>query len=1096
MFRALVYVSYFLVFGCSQKKEDFFFKTLDSNSTGIDFKNQISNTPKLNILNYLYFYNGGGVCAGDFNNDGFVDIYFTSNQQADKLYLNQGHLKFKDITAISGIDNSDGWTNGVTSVDINNDGLLDIYISKTSNYLNIKGKNLLFVNKGNIDGFPSFKEESQMYGLDISGFSTQAVFFDYDLDGDLDMFLLNHSVHPNRTYGNGKIRESIDAQSGDRLFENREGTFVDVSAESKIFQGKIGYGLGLSVGDLNDDNYPDLYIGNDFFENDYLYINQKNGSFKDIISSQSDKIGHTTHYSMGNAISDLNNDGLSDILSLDMLPEDLITYRTSGQEYPYQIYNQYLSNGYSPQYMQNTLQLNMGNEAFSEVAFLSGIAATEWSWSPLIADFDNDGNKDLYITNGILGATNDMDFINFISNDKIQKHLDKGVREADMAFIKEIPQKKTINYFYRNNGNLTFENVTKQWVKSIPSFSNGAVYADLDNDGDLDIVVNNVNDNAFVLENTIQNKLPSSYLKISFIGSEKNLFGIGAKVKLFVKGQIQIQENYTTNGYLSAKEPKLYFGLGTTTLIDSLEVYWPQGSVQKLKNVKSNQELVINIKDTTTFNSSNPIKNPFLKKESDLIPFKHKEQNAFDYNINPLIPYAKSNEGPSISVIDINKDGLEDVFIGGGKGQQSGLFFQTKDGRFQIAPKDIFEDNHTINENTSSAFFDANNDGLQDLIVVNGGNEFENGKPLTPILYINNEGRLIEDAVQFKSIETNASKVTVVDFNNDGNLDICITSNVVPKHFGALPKQYLFLNDGLGNFKDITRSFSIDFQTIGNVEDIVWVDLNNDQFMDAIVVGYWMPITIFINQKGRKLIREKRDELSKTNGFWNTVKVEDFDNDGDMDLMVGNWGLNTRLTASKEHPISLYLNDFDDNGSPETIITYYYQGKETLFANKDELVKKLPYLNKNFLSYKAFAEAKLTDLIPKEKLKHARKTQVFELASCYFENTNGTFKKRNLPLLTQISTVNDIMVDDVNQDGFLDLILVGNNIHINTQLGRLDASYGQLLLNNKNGFFYMENPNLEISGQSEHIAKVKIKNKNYYIISRNNDTPIFLSKNM
>ncbi|MEO6348920.1 MAG: VCBS repeat-containing protein, partial [Aquaticitalea sp.] len=504
MFRAIVSLCCFLVFGCSPKKEDFLFKTLDPNRTGINFDNLIINTPKLNILNYLYFYNGGGVCAGDFNNDGFVDLYFTSNQQADKLYLNQGHLKFKDGTKVSGIDNSQGWTNGVTSVDINHDGLLDIYVSKTSDFLNLKGKNLLFVNQGIQDGIPSFKEEAQLYGLDISGFSTQAVFFDYDLDGDLDMFQLNHSVHPNRTYGNGKIRESIDVQSGDRLFENRDGFYVDVSIESKIFQGRIGYGLGLSIGDLNNDNYPDLYIGNDFFENDYLYINQKNGSFKDMISSESDKIGHTTHYSMGNAIGDLNNDGLPDILSLDMLPEDLTTYRTSGQEYPYQIYNQYLKNGYSPQYMQNTLQLNMGDEDFSEVAFLSGIAATEWSWCPLIADFDNDGKKDLYITNGILGATNDMDFISFISNDKIQRHLDEGVKESDMAFIKDIPQKKTINYFYRNNGNLTFENVTEQWAKSIPSFSNGAVYADLDNDGDLDIVVNNVNDKAFVLENTLQ----------------------------------------------------------------------------------------------------------------------------------------------------------------------------------------------------------------------------------------------------------------------------------------------------------------------------------------------------------------------------------------------------------------------------------------------------------------------------------------------------------------------------------------------------------------------------------------------------------------
>ena len=565
-----------LFFSCAKENPNTpLFETKSANETGIHFENTIVSKPELNILNYIYYYNGAGVAAADFNNDGRTDLYFTANQTEDKLYLNQGNLKFQDITKTAGIDNSENWTTGVTTVDINNDGLLDIYISKLGAYQTITGKNLLYVNNGpNEDGIPTFTENAAAYKLDFIGLSTQASFFDYDLDGDLDLFLLNHSTNPNQNYGKGSTRNTPNEISGDKLFENKNGLFENVSEEAGIFQSKIGYGLGVAVSDINNDGYPDLYIGNDFFENDYLYLNQGDKTFHEIITTKTGAIGHTTHYSMGNDVADINNDGFTDIVSVDMLPEDLTTYKTSGSEFNYQIYHNYLRNGYTHQFMQNTLQLNNGNGSFSETAYQSGIAATEWSWSPLIADFDNDGLQDIYITNGILGATNDMDFINFIANDNIQKSLGEGMGEDDMAFINKIPEKKTVNYFFRNKGDNRFEDNSEKWVHSQPSFSNGAIYADLDNDGDLDIVTNNVNQPAFVLENTSDkflfeapddpkphhmDSLAKNYLSFRFKGGPLNRFGIGAKVILYQNGYQLSKENYTSRGYLSSVSPQVHF---------------------------------------------------------------------------------------------------------------------------------------------------------------------------------------------------------------------------------------------------------------------------------------------------------------------------------------------------------------------------------------------------------------------------------------------------------------------------------------------------------------------------------------------------------
>lgn len=1066
---------------------------MDPEETGIHFVNGLNDSPDLNILNYLYYYNGGGVVAADFNNDDLVDLYFVGNQVPDELYLNKGNLTFERVTDLSGIDNATGWSTGATHVDINNDGLLDIYICKVGRYRSIKGKNLLYVNQGIDDkGIPRFEEQAALYGLDFIGFSTQAAFFDYDLDGDLDMFLMNHSVHPNRTYGRGSIRKRFDPLSGDVLFRNDNGNFIEVSEEVGIFQGKIGYGLGLSISDVNNDGYPDIYVGNDFFENDYLYINQQNGTFKDLISSDDLRMGHTTHYSMGNDIADINNDGLVDIVSLDMLPEDLKTYKTSGLEYAYPIYQQYLRNGYAPQYMQNTLHLNLGNETFSEIAHISGIAATEWSWGALLADFDNDGFKDIFITNGIKGATNDMDYMNFIANEDLQRRIDAGMDDTDMPLIHEIPEKKVPNYFFKNNGDLTFTNATKVWSEARASFSNGTTYADLDNDGDLDIIISNINEKAQILKNTSQG---TNFLQIRFDGYAKNNYGIGAKAIAFVKNRRYMAENFVNRGYLSSGPSKLHLGLGKDSIIDSLTIVWPGGAFETLQNVRANQLLEFSRKNATENFYDKKVAEPVSYIVTDsLVSFVHKDPISLDFDREPLIPYAGSNKGPALAVADINNDGLDDLFLGGAKKQPSALYVQNSSGGFDISQPELFE-KHATNEDVSSAFIDVNGDGFKDLVVGSGGNEFKNGLPLRPRFYINNNGKLQLDPGQFSEVEANISTIVPSDFDKDGDIDLFMASDQISTQFGKTPKQYFFENDGKGKFENVIEQIAPVLEKSGNITDALWRDLDGNGYDDLIVVGHWMPISIYMND-GRSLKPQKVKGLEKTNGWWNTVKVDDFDNDGDLDIVAGNWGLNSKFNASVAKPITLYNTDFDENGTLDPIVTYYHQDTETPFASKDELVKQLPELNKKFLLYEDFANATMNDLFGNKKLETAEKKYVYELASSYFENQgNGQFVKSRLPLAAQFSVVNDMVIDDFNLDGYKDLLIVGNNFEISTQLGRLDALHGLFLQNDqKGGFIERFDKTVDISGAAKKVEKININGQNSYIVGRNNDSPIFLIK--
>ncbi|WP_299217982.1 VCBS repeat-containing protein [uncultured Aquimarina sp.] len=1078
-----------ILISCKKNKENHFFELLSEKETGISFKNKLEDTPDLNILTYLYYYNGAGVGVGDFNNDGWEDLYFVSNQHENELYINQKNFQFKEATA-NILKDQDGWSTGITIVDINHDGLQDIYLCKVGNYKGLQGKNKLFVNQGLDDGgIPVFKEEASLYNLDISSFSTQASFFDYDLDGDLDMYLLNHSVHPNRTYGRGVKRKQIDSLSGDRLYRNDDNKYIDVTREAGIFQGAIGYGLGIATSDINNDGYPDIYVGNDFFENDYLYINQNDGTFKEVITSSLKTIQHTSHFSMGADIADINNDGWSDILSLDMLPEDLTTYKSSGTEYGFTIYNQYLKNGYQPQYMQNALQLNRGNENFSEIAFFSGIAATEWSWTPLIADYDNDGFKDIFISNGIKGATNDMDFISFIANDNIQKRINEGMTKEDLALIDELPDKKTTNYFYRNSGDLTFEDVSNVWSESLPSYSNGAVYADLDNDGDLDIVTNNINENAFVYQNQVDTLEHNNYIKIKLKGTAKNLNAIGAKATIYTDKGLQTSEVYTTKGYLSSVSPILHFGLSNSSSVDSIGIRWPDGDRSMYKNITLNTTITLS-KDnlyTTAFNISKL--SYTFDNDSLSIKFKHQDYETKDFSTEPLAPYAISNEGPHISVKDVNKDGLEDVFVPGGRFKAGTLFLQEISGKFnKIEQPDL--ELYKKYEDVDQHFFDVDADGDLDLITIYGGNENYSGYETSPKLFINENDQFKVNLGAFPDIKMNASVIVTSDFDQDGDQDVFIGSNSVAGSYGKSPKNYLFQNNGKGVFKEITETNAPDLYTIGQVFDAKFIDVNNDGYQDLIVAGHYMPITILMNNRKGSFKKEMVPSLKNTNGWWNCIVVHDMDQDGDVDIVAGNWGLNSRLKASEEEPIQLYLNDFDDNGKVDPIVTYFYQGRETPIATKDELTKQIPQLNKKFLSYKAFSEANFKDYFSKGKIDQAEKKQVFTLKTIYFENKgNLDFTMHDFPWEAQVSSVHDILIHDINDDQYPDIILGGNTYEISTQLSRLDASYGVVLLNDKEGSFVsFKNTDLKVNGALRSIKTIKIKEEEYFLFGINNDS--------
>ncbi len=1089
-----------LIISCS-REEATRFELVEKEKSGITFSNNLKNTPEFNILNYLYFYDGGGVSIGDINDDGLADIYFTANMGPNRLYLNKGGFNFEDITDKAGVSGSADWTTGTTMADVNGDGLLDIYVSSV-NFLNKSGRNQLFINNGDT----TFTDKAEDYGLDFKGFAKQASFFDYDNDGDLDMYLLNHSVHTGESFTKAEKRTTYSEKAGDKLYRNENGTFRDVTKEAGIYSSILGYGLASTVSDLNNDGCQDIYVSNDFHENDYLYLNNCDGTFREVIELST---GHTSRASMGTDIADFNNDGLADIFVLDMLPYDEKIRKSAVSSEPYQAYNIQRRFGYHPQLIRNTLQLNLGvNEKglplFSDIAQLSGVHATDWSWSSLFFDMNNDGKKDLFVSNGIYRRPNDMDYLIFIRSEQVQDVMERGMSDTTMSFIKRMPKVKIPNFGYLNKGNFNFEEESNSGL-NLSSYSNGSAYGDLDNDGDLDLVVNNVNMEAFVYKNTTREKEGGNFLKIRLKGNSKNTFGIGARVSVYSDNNRQYYEMMPTRGFLSSVEPNILVGLDTLNLVDSLRVTWPDGKEQILRNVETNQKIEINQSDAGDPNSrSGNYSNAVFKNVTEQygITFDHRENSFNDFDYQPLAPYMLSTQGPPLAVSDVNNDGLEDFYIGGAKNQSGALYIQQESGAFQQTNIDIFEADEGY-EDVDAVFFDANNDSFVDLFVVSGGNEFTpQSSQYSDRLYLNDgNGQFIKISDALPKLYENGAVAAPADFDGDGDMDLFIGNRSVPYSYGQSPPSYLLENDGNGKFRDVTTELSDNLQNIGMVTDAVWSDVNGDEEPDLIIAGSWMPISVFVNQNGKLTERTKASGLSNSNGFWNTLETADLDNDGDLDILAGNLGLNSIHKASQKEPLKLYLKDFNEDGQIDPVIAYHDNGNEYPVATRDELLTHFKYLRSRYKTYLDFAGQTMQQIFQEQLENDIVVKEVFNLSSSYLENKgDGSFTISELPRKSQFAPIFAFSSHDFTDNGLTDVLAGGNFNEAKPYLGgRYDASYGWFLKAEGDSNFYVEDlikSGFVINGEIRDLKMIQTKNDNYLIlVARNNDSLLIFERN-
>lgn len=1075
----------------SVRTEKPLFSLLDSKQTHIDFINKVDYTEEYNTYTYRNFYNGAGVGIGDFNNDGLPDLYFCGNLKDNKLYINKGNFVFEDVTQKAGVACTGSWSTGVSIVDINGDGWLDIYVCKSGNPNGPNRHNELFINNGDL----TFTEKAAEYGLDVLGLSNHASFFDYDRDGDLDCYLLNNSFQSVTEFdlkqGERDVRDSL---GGNKLYRNDNGHFTDVSREAGIYGSKIGFGLGVSVGDVNRDGWPDIYISNDFFERDYLYINNGNGTFTESLENMMREISMGA---MGSDMADINNDAYPEIFVTEMTPEGNARRKTKTQFEDWDRYQMKQKNGYYHQFARNTLQLNNKNGSFSEIGRYSGVSYTDWSWGALIMDLDNDGWKDIFVANGIFKDLLDRDYLNFYSDPSVMRSMIKTQQKAILSMIDMIPSERISNYAFHNNKDLTFTNLSARWGLATPSFSNGAAYGDLDNDGDLDLVVNNDNMPPFIYRNETNNKPESNFLVLKLNGSGKNTEAIGSEVTLYYNGQLNYQELIPMRGFQSTSDNRLIFGLGKSTMVDSIMVEWPDGKITELKNVKADQFLTLDQKEsvakqlTSTKNKPTPL---FQKVETIAgLDYKHVENDYNDFDRDRLLFEMVSNEGPHMAVGDVNGDKLDDIFICGAKDSPGTLFVQDKNGHFTRTNTQLF-DQDKISEDTDCAFFDADGDGDMDLYVASGGNEFpESSSALIDRLYINDgKGHFTKsDQILPAGKYESSSCVKPADFNNDGKTDLFVGIRLRPFEYGLPVNGYLLENDGHGKFSNVTSKIAPGLTGIGMITDMAWADVDGDGDQDMVIVGEWMPVKVFINENGVFKDKSAQFGLSGTSGFWHSIVAKDLNGDGKIDFVLGNRGLNSHFRASHEKPMSMYVNDFDLNGSIEQIICSYYGDKSYPVAMKDDLIKQIPSLAEKFKKNDDYKNATIEDIFPPELLQKALLLKAEKMESCVMINSGtGSFSLTPLPAEAQFSPVYAIYADDFDHDGKCDILIGGNQYRAKPETGIYDASYGLLLKgmgDNKWQPVSSINSGIFTKGEIRDFKTLNVAGKRNMVIGRNND---------